>query len=146
MTLLFALTMACGEKEDTSTAAPEEAATPASSAVPDDKASKAFAKRLFELDIKRFQPVEGDGIKLEYDSFVFKPDGNWVATGTVSVMDESMDCKERGVWTMDAADSEETASMTWTLEDTSCPGREPHAEQRVEVTILDDGQFKVKFR
>ena len=146
MTLLFALTLACGEKEETSTAAVEEAATPSSSVVPDDKNSQAFAKKLYDLDIKRFRPVEGDGIKLEYDSFVFKPDGSWVATGAVSVADESMECKEVGSWTMDPAETKDTATMTWTMDNTNCAGRSVPHEQRVEVTILDTGQFKVKFR
>jgi len=146
MTLLFALTLACGEKEETSTAAAEEAATPSSSVVPDDKNSQAFAKKLYSLDVKRFRPVEGDGIKLEYSSFTFKPDGTWVALGAVSVADESMECKETGNWAMDAAETKDTATMTWTMNSTNCAGRETPHEQRVEVTILDGGQFKVKFR
>lgn len=146
MILMFALTAACGEKEDTSTAAPAEAAEPSSDVVPDDKNSKAFAKKLYEIDAKRFEPVEGDGIKLEYSSFRFLPDGSWVAAGAVSVMDETMECKERGSWTMDASEDGNTAGMTWTLTETGCAGREAPTEQRVEVTILDGGQWKVRFR
>ncbi|MCP4803715.1 MAG: hypothetical protein GY913_14965 [Proteobacteria bacterium] len=146
MLMFIAALTACGEKEETSTAAADEAATPSSDVVPDDKASQQFAKKLYDLDIKRFRPVEGDGIKLEYDSFSFSPDGSWFATGAVSVADETMECKERGTWTMETAVDSDTADMGWTVEDTSCAGREAGAEQRLQMTILDNGQFKVKFR
>lgn len=146
MFALIAALTACGEKEPTSTAAAEEAKSEESSVVPGDKASQQFAKKLFDLDVKRFRPAEGDGIKLEYDSLKFSPDGSWFATGAVSVADESMECKERGSWSMDTAIDSDTADMSWTIEDTSCAGREAGAEQRVQMTILDNGQFKVKFR
>lgn len=146
MFMLIATLTACGEKEETSTAAAEEAATESSSAVPADKASQQFAKKLFDLNIKGFRPVEGDGIKLEYSSMEFKPDGSWFATGAVSVADETMECKERGAWTMDPAVDANNADMSWTVEQTNCAGREAGTEQRLQMSILDSGQFKVKFR
>ena len=64
-------------------------------------------------------------------------------TGRVEIMDEYVDCEESGTWTMDPADSESTASMTWQLEKTSCPGREGGKEIRVKITIERDGSYEI---
>ena len=147
MTLAIALALACGEKAETETAAPAEAAAPSSDLVPADKNSQAFADKLFDLDVKRFKPVDAaGGASLVYSSLTFKPDGSWQALGEVSVADESMPCQETGTWTMDPATSKDTAQMTWSMSKTSCAGREAPLDLRLEVTILDSGSIKVKFR
>jgi hypothetical protein len=146
MTLAFALALACGDKPETETAAAAEPA-PKSTLVPDDKLSQAFGDKLFELDIKRFKPVDAaGGASLVYSSVTFQPDGSWLAKGEVSVADESMPCQEAGTWSMDAASTKDTADMSWNIEKTSCAGREAPQELRLEVTILDSGNVKVKFR
>jgi hypothetical protein len=57
-----------------------------------------------------------------------------------------MECVETGDWTMDPAEDEDTASMTWTINKTNCAGREVGTVQRVRMTLLKDGSFKVEFR
>ena len=146
MTLAFALALACGDKPETETAAPAEAA-PVSTLVPDDKLSQAFGDKLFELDIQHFKPVDAaGGAKLVYSSVTFQPDGTWLAQGEVSVSDESMACQEAGTWTMDPATAKDTAAMLWTISKTSCAGREAPQDLRLVVTIVDTSTVKVKLR
>ena len=92
-----------------------------------------------------FKAVEGSDVELVYSSVTFSPDGRWQANGAVEIADETMECTEVGTWTMDPADSETTASMTWVIEKTTCAGREA-GEQRVSLSLLGNGSYKVDFR
>ena len=143
--IILALAVGCGDKSDSSTGAAEETTKTNSEFVPDDKASQEFGKRLMKADLASFKPVEGDDVKLVYSSFTFDPDGSWQANGAVEIMDETMECLEAGTWTMDAADSESTASMTWNRVKTNCAGRDP-GEQRVKLTLKKDGSYEVELR
>jgi len=143
--LLTAFALGCGNKGETTTAAPSENAPKASDSVPDDKASQEFGERLMDADLVRFKPVEGDDVELVYSSFTFNPDGTWAASGAVEIMDETMECVEGGTWSMDPAESESTASMTWVIDKTNCAGREP-TEQRVRLTLEKNGEYQVNFR
>ena len=145
LVLAFAL-VACGEKEPTTTAAPAEAASTKSDKVPSDPSSEKFGEKLFKLEITSFRPIDGGGASLIYDRLTFAPDGTWTATGSVTAADEKMECVETGDWTMDPAEDDDTASMTWTINKTNCAGREVGTVQRVRMTLLKDGSFKVEFR
>lgn len=141
------LLAACGEKEPTTTAAPAEAAQVANSNVPGDKASQEFAEKLFAANLGNFRPVDAaSGATLVYDSFTFRTDGTWTATGKVTAIDEAMECHEDGTWVLDAAEDANTAPMLWTVVKTNCAGRESGTETRVRLTLLKDGQYKVDFR
>ena len=129
LVLAFAL-VACGEKEPTTTAAPAEAASTKSDKVPSDPSSEKFGEKLFKLEITSFRPIDGGGASLIYDRLTFAPDGTWTATGSVTAADEKMECVETGDWTMDPAEDEDTASMTWTINKTNCAGREPQGQPR----------------
>lgn len=143
--VVLALAIGCGDKAETNTGAAEETTKATSEFVPGDKASQEFGKRLFKADLANFRAVEGDDVKLTYTSFTFDPDGSWQARGAVEIADEKMECQEAGSWTMDAADDDSTASMTWNRVKTNCAGREA-GEQRVKLTLKKDGSYNVDFR
>ncbi len=144
-----ALILACGEKKDPASSAdaaeeaPAEASAETSSDLPQDKASKDFTKALAALEITRFSPTD-DGV-LKYDSMSFESDATWSAAAAVEIMDERMECTESGSWSMDPATSGTNAAITWSVDDTSCAGREPGDVQRALVD-LSGGSFDVSFR
>ncbi len=141
--LALLLAAACGGKD-----APIEAAadTPSGPEIPDDATSSRFASRLMGLTISNWAPDDSGDVEFRYTDLQFRADNSWHAQGYVAVLDERVDCKELGTWSMDPAESESTAAMTWTLDKTTCPGREAGRELRLEMTILKDGSFKVRMR
>ncbi|MCB9793302.1 MAG: hypothetical protein H6741_11305 [Alphaproteobacteria bacterium] len=149
-TLALVLLAACGSKETSNTAAPAEAASDApavsSDVVPADKASQAFAEKLFALTITDFRPIDSSGADFIYKTFQLKPDGQWNASGVVEIAGETMECRETGPWTMDPAESNETANVTWTIDETNCAGRESGTEHRIQLTIRKGGEYEVSFR
>lgn len=144
--MALATLVACGEKEESSTSAVEEATESASTVVPADKVSQAYGKRLFSAEITRFKPVDGGGADFVYDDLTFKPDGSWSANGKVTIADESMECKEMGTWTMDPAESESQATLSWTVDKTNCAGREDGTTLRAMLILDKDGSYTVKMR
>lgn len=138
------LLVGCGDKSAPVEAAPE--AGPAGPEIPGDSLSHRFADRLLALQITNWSPDDSGDVEFKYNRLTFNPDNTWVATGYVAVIDERVDCKEVGTWSMDPAESETTAAMTWTIEKTTCPGREAGRELRLSMSILDNSQFKVKMR
>lgn len=144
----FVLLLGCGPKESTSTSAAAEAteSAPSSANVPSDKASQAFSEKLFSLELSDFRPIDSDGAELKWSKATFSPDGTWSADGAVSIMDETMECKEGGEWTMDPAEDASTAGMTWALQETNCAGREVGQDLRVLLTIEKGGEYSVDFR
>jgi hypothetical protein len=145
--ILWTMLAACGDKEPTSTAAPAEAAKPKPMAsVPADATSQAFAQKLEAMDIQDFHPSSSSGGTITYTHLKFRDEGVWAATGFVEAQDEKIDCSETGTWTMEPATSDTTATMTWKTSTSDCAGREPGMEQRVLVTIKDDGKIDADFR
>lgn len=144
---LALLLAACGPKETTTTSAVAEAApTDSANVAPPDAASQAFAKKLFATEFTSFHPVDGAGAELIYNSFAFRPDGSWSAKGSVTVADESMDCSESGQWTMEPAESEDAASISWKINNTNCAGREVGTEMRFRLTLKKAGEYEYSFR
>ena len=72
---------------------------------------------------------------LTYTSITFNADNTFRADGLVSVMDEEMDCIETGTWNMDAASSETTANMDWTITATDCPSRQAPIQLRLQLVL-----------
>jgi hypothetical protein len=142
---LLALT-ACGNKE----APPEAGGEPTAaikSNIPGDDMSQAYAEKLMDLTLRNFKPSDAlGGAVLTYTSMTFRPDGSWYAAGSVAIGEDAMECEEQGTWLMEAASSQTTATMTWGIETTDCAGRKVGEEQRVQMSILDNGQYKVLFR
>lgn len=146
LTLLIAsLLVACGEKEASETSSVAEATAEAVTVVPTDKNSTAFGTKLMSNNFEGMKPVEGD-VKLTYNSLKFSPEGTWAANGIVEIADEGMECIESGTWTMEPAASDSTATVAWTIDKTTCAGREAGGETRAELTILDGGSYKMKMR
>ncbi len=146
-TVLALLTLAaCGGKQ----AEPEVAAEPVAAInanIPQDANSQSFAKALLGLNITNFRPSDAmGGAVLTYSSLSFRPDGSWHAAGQVAIGEDSMECNEQGSWSMEPADQATTATMTWSVETTDCAGRKAGTEQRVQMSILANGQYKVLFR
>jgi hypothetical protein len=145
--LWLALAGCAKDKEKTSTAAAAEAKPkPPVVNVPDDDNSKAFAEKLQGMDIQDFKPSSSEGGEIVYTHLKFRDEGVWAATGYVEAQDEKIDCSETGTWTMEPATSASTATMVWKTTTTDCAGREPGAEQRVLVTLKDDGKIDADYR
>jgi hypothetical protein len=141
LALVFAF--GCGDKQAPVEAAPAQAAGPD---IPGDAASKKFADKLMGLTISNWSPDDSGDVKFEYTNMTFAPDNTWKAVAYVAIMEERVDCKEMGSWSMDPAESATTAGMTWSIDKTTCPGREAGRELRMSLSILGDGSFKVKMR
>lgn len=142
--LALTLLLGCGEKQAPVEAAPvAEAAGPE---IPGDANSKKFAEKLLGLTITNWAPEDSGDVDFEYTNMSFAADNTWKAVAYVAIQDERVDCKETGHWTMDPAESANTAGMSWTIDKTTCPGREAGRELRLSLSILNDGAFKVKMR
>ena len=100
--------------------------------IPKDATSKAFAARLLETTGRGFSP---NTMGLTYSQLTFSADNTWSAKAEVSVMDESMDCVEKGTWSMDPASEENKANMSWTITSTDCPSRVAPIEMRLELVL-----------
>jgi hypothetical protein len=114
--------------------------------VPDTTEARAFAEALVETEVREFAPISGGGASFVYHSLSFVADGSWSATATVTAGDEGMDCQESGRWTLEQATAAETAILVWTVGKTTCASREVGAAQRVQMTILESGEYKIAFR
>lgn len=147
LALLSPVALAGKKKKDKGEAASADAGPDTSAMdVPDDKSSKAFAEQLVGLTIQDFRPSDGGGAKFEYTTLGFSPDNTWKASGYVEIMDERMECTESGSWSMEPAESNKTATLSWKLDKTDCPGRESGGETRAVVTLGKSGFDSVKFR
>lgn len=144
-TLAFVVFAAgCGGAKQTSTAAASNFKGAAK--VPDDANSAQFAAALLALKISNFRPSDAPGATFIYTSLQFRPDNTWAAEGYVEAGDERMECAEAGTWTMDPADSADTATMDWILDRTDCAGRENGQEIRVKLVLKGGGIESAAFR
>jgi hypothetical protein len=147
LALLSPAALAKKKKKDKGADAPAAAGPDLSAMqVPDDKASREFAENLVRIEINDFRPSDGGGAKFEYTSLGFAPDNSWKAAGYIEIQDERMECTESGTWSMETAESTKTATISWTLAKTDCPGREAGGETRAEVTLGKSGFENIKFR
>lgn len=138
---------ACGDKAPPASAGSAPAAAPSKvSSAPADDNSQAFARRLVATPIKNFSPSDSTGAKFLYNTFSFQADGTFTAQGYVEIADEKMDCAESGPWTMDAAESETVATVSWTVEKTNCAGREAGEKTRAQVTLQSGADPVFAFR
>jgi hypothetical protein len=144
------LTVACGEKKDPASSADAAQDAPAqasesepSSDLPQDKTSKNFAKALVATQITKFSPT--DDRLLKYDTMSFEADASWSSQAVVEIMDERLECVESGGWSMEPANSDTKATLTWTVDGTNCAGREAGDVQRA-VVDLEGGGFNLSFR
>jgi hypothetical protein len=137
---------ACGEKSGTTAAPAAAAAAKLTMDLPDDAASRGFAETLIGGATADFAPTDADGAAFEYTMLKFRGDGSWHAEGYVEAMDERMECTESGTWTMNAADSKTVATVAWTVNDTTCVGRDKGTETRAQLTISKSGIESAMFR
>ncbi|MDP6934835.1 MAG: hypothetical protein QGG40_18080 [Myxococcota bacterium] len=140
--------IACSSKQATPEAAADASGTAeaATTDAPDDAASKKFVGALMDLEIKDFRPKDAAGAIFEYASMSFNADNTWNASGFVEAQDERMDCAETGTWSMEPAESANTATMTWVVSETDCITRSIGEEVRIKLTITPDGGIKHAFR
>lgn len=137
---------ACGNKK----AAPAAAAAGGGDllgnvAVPDDKASEAFATKILTHQITNFSPADNTGLKFVYKTMTFKNDNSWVADAYLGEGQDSIGCEEKGTWKMEPAIDDHNANMEWSLSKSTCPGRPQENIMRVKVTIAQ-GQYDIKVR
>jgi hypothetical protein len=126
-----------------------EAPAAAKVAVPDtpaDPASKKFAMRLLDASITDFRPSDAGGAKFVYSAFKFQGDNSWTADAYVEIDEERMECTESGKWTMEKAESDKVAVVSWSVDSTDCPGRESGSTPRVQFTISKSGDVSAEWR
>lgn len=142
---LFVLLACGGSKAPPADAGSSAAAGPSTNA-PTDSNSQAFLKRLLALQLTDFRPNDAAGAKFAYTSFDFEAGNTWTGPAYVEMDDERMDCTESGTWTLEPADSEETATVGWVVTKTNCAGREPGQATRASVTINGSGEASFSYR
>lgn len=136
---------ACGPKEAPE-AAPAAAQAEETMKVPDDADSRKFANRLVGLDLKDWVPEDLGAADFRYTTFQFKKDNSWKGAVTLTIIDESVTCTESGSWSMEKADSDNVATVSWTILDTDCPGREKGKTIRGQMTITGEGKVEMLMR
>lgn len=145
--LLLVSLVACGPKKSdgagASPAAGQDVEMPTD--VPKDENSQAFARKLMKNQATNFKPTDASGASFVYKTLTFKPDMSWRAEAVMEADGETMDCAEMGSWTMDAADDEHSAMMTWKLGKTTCAGRPENNTMRVKVRI-EKGEYTIQVR
>ena len=140
------LPLACGPKT------PPEAAPAASSQpettmdVPIDAESRKFANSLTDLSIENWMPEDTGMADFRYSMFSFSKDNTWGGAATLTIIDESVNCEESGTWSMESAESASTATITWVVQETDCPGREKGKSLRAKATIDDKGKISLLIR
>ena len=134
------------KKDKGADAAPAPKAAAAVPTTPDDAASKKFGAKLMSSTLRNFRPSDAGGATFQYDTMNFAADNTWNAAGWVEFDDEKMECTESGKWTMEAAESDKVANVTWTVDKTDCAGRDAGSEVRAQLTLAKDGSIDAKFR
>lgn len=150
LVVLLSLT-GCGDKKPAesngSAAAAASSGVSDATKIPGDDKSKAFANRLIATPARDFKPTDASsGATFIYHSLEFKADNTWVADAKMLADGEEIVCAERGEWSMDAAEANDTASMDWKVTYTNCPGRPKDNIMRVKVMISPIGVYNVAFR
>jgi len=148
LSFLIAGPALAGKKKKKDAAAPEGIEAPAAAVptTPDDATSKKFGAKLMDAALSNFSPADTGGAKFKYDKMVFQPDNTWKADGWVEFDEEKMECVESGKWSMEPAESDKVATVSWTVEKTDCAGRDAGAEVRAQLTLSKDGRIDAKFR
>ncbi len=141
---LISFLIACGEKNPAAVAPAAEGGPKISMDIPEG--SKPFVTQLIGSTTTNFAPTDSDGANFEYTRLQFNGDGTWTADGYVEAMDEKMECEESGSWTIESVTSKTVATMAWTLNDTTCVGRDKGSETRAQVTIGSSGIETALFR
>jgi hypothetical protein len=113
--------------------------------LPSDSNSIDFIDAFVSLDIQDFRPGSSSGAILTYDNLTFRPDESWHADGSIRIGEDQMECSESGHWSMQPATSPTVATVTWTVDAGSC-SRSAGIELRAQVSILEDGEYRVQFR
>lgn len=144
--LMLASPAAFAKKKKHRTADTTSVSAPPATDAPSDANSKKFLARLLATAIHDFRPVDSGSVDFRYTELHFMAGNTWQAKGYVAVEDEKMDCSESGTWMMDPADSADTATISWKVDETDCPGRNPGESVRVKMTIDQKGAVSVKFR
>lgn len=142
--LIFALTfLGCGEKA--TGAIPAAKAGPAIT-MPTPDGTGGFITTLIASATSNFSPTDSDGATFVYTRFQFRGDGTWAADGYVEAMDEKMECTEAGTWAVEEASSTTVGTISWTVNDTSCVGRDKGASSRAQLTVGKAGISSALFR
>ena len=142
--LLASILAACGEKTPAAASTAAPASPKLSMEVPDG--AKAFASALVGSVTAGFNPTDSDGATFEYTELQFRGDGTWAASGFVEAMDKRMECAEAGTWAIEDASDKTTGTITWTVGDTSCIGREKGTNTRAQITLGASGIQTALFR
>ena len=140
-------TGACGKKKPAETAPTDGGGNVLKGAtLPDDENARAFAKNLLTHKATDIRPMDNGEMPFIYKTLSFTAENNgWQADAVLGQGQDSIPCQELGAWKIESAESAEVATMTWTLNKTTCAGRAPNNVMRVQVT-LKDGAYDIAFR
>ena len=127
------------DKNKDKSASAEEAPASVDTQLPDDNTSKKFGDALMAAEITDFRPVDNVGAKFVYSTMSFDAGNTWRADGYVEIQDERMECVESGAWSIEPAESNTVATVSWTVDKTDCAGRDAGQATRAQVTIEKNG-------
>jgi hypothetical protein len=143
--IILLLTSCAKGGESTSSGQPSQASRQIGANLPSDSTSIDFIDSFVSLDIQDFRPGSSSGAILTYANLTFRPDESWHADGAIRIGEDQMECSESGHWSMQPADSSTQATVTWTIDAGSC-SRSVGIEIRAQVSLLDDGEYRIQFR
>ncbi len=143
-TLVFA--GACKKKEAETAPASGGGNVLKGATVPDDANARAFATNVLTHKAIDIRPMDSGEMAFVYKSLSFTAENNgWMAEAVVGQGQDSFTCQEFGAWEIVTAESAESGTMNWTVNKTTCAGREAGKSIRVKVG-LKDGNYDVSFR
>ncbi|NOY27604.1 MAG: hypothetical protein GXP62_17200 [Oligoflexia bacterium] len=146
--LALPLIVGCGGKKPAPAAAGDSkpsASAKKTGTYPTDATSQGFLSALTSMTVHNFLAVDNGGATVVLSTLNFTADNEWSASGYVDAGDERMECTEHGTWTMEAATSNSSATISWVIGTTDCAGREPGTSTRAKIDIVGD-DIEVAFR
>jgi len=124
--------------------APEAKAPEITAEMPDTKDAKSFAASLIDTTVSEWSPTGNSDF--EFLTMSFAGDGTWAATAKLVAGVEDIECNEVGSWKIAEVTDATQATVELTVTKTACANRENGAEQRILMSILNDGSYKIAYR
>ena len=143
--IILLLTSCAKGGESTSSGEASQPSRQIGANLPADSNSRDFIDAFMSLEIQDFRPGSSSGAILTYDNLTFRPDESWHADGSIRIGEDQMECSESGHWSMQPATSPTVATVTWTVDTGSC-SRSAGIEIRAQVSILEEGEYRIQFR
>ena len=131
-------------KSATPEASPEAKAPVITAEMPDSKDARSFAETLIGTTVSDWSPTGNSDF--EFLTMSFAGDGTWSATAKLVAGVEDIECNEVGAWKIAEVTDATQATLELSVTKTACANRENGAEQRILMSILNDGTYKIAYR